>query len=37
VTLPASAEDRDLQVRAWEASAKDGSVTYLDTKLVHRD
>jgi hypothetical protein len=33
-TLPAAAAGRHVQVRAWESSAKDGSVTNLDTKDV---
>jgi hypothetical protein len=33
-TLPAAAAGRHVQIRAWESSAKDGSVTNLDTKNV---
>jgi len=33
-TLPAAAAGRHVQIRAWESSAKDGSVTNLDTKDI---
>lgn len=33
--LPPAATGRRVQIRAWESSAKDGSVTNLDTKHVH--
>ncbi|HZG95168.1 MAG TPA: Gmad2 immunoglobulin-like domain-containing protein [Mycobacteriales bacterium] len=32
--LPASAARRNVEIRAWEASAKDGRVTHLDSKVV---
>lgn len=32
--LPASASGKQVEIRAWEASAEDGRVTHLDTKVV---